>query len=270
MSTSKTFGCLTSQGGACAGLFDAALGLLEAWASTHAVTPSTTGSVEEIPKWAEALLLSLDIGMQPQPRALEPAAAATAAQAATGAAPNSTAAPTAAAAGEGTAAASASATPSGSVPAAASADAQPSTGVDAKQEPAASPSKDMLDQQNMERLKQTIRSMYLPHGQLSDKQLERTADVGMRLLQHLLVWGSVWKAPEKSDQAEAPDPASAAQATLQVLARVTKGHKLALKVCTQKSRAFCLGFCWALDIMYVNSLFNAHVLSATLHVRMSL
>ena len=87
-----------------------------------------------------------------------------------------------------------------------------------------------LDQQHMERLKTTIKQMYLPHGHVSDKQLERSADVALKLLQHLSVWGADWKASDQPDNGELPDPASAAQATLQVLARVTKGHKLALKV----------------------------------------
>jgi hypothetical protein len=53
--------------------------------------------------------------------------------------------------------------------------------------------------------------------------------VALALLRHLHAWGATWAAPEAGGDAAAADPASAAQAVLQLLTRLTKRHSIALK-----------------------------------------
>ena len=67
-----------------------------------------------------------------------------------------------------------------------------------------------------------------PGGLLAEQEQQRAVQVCMRLLQHLHTWAADWKPPEAAVQT-APRPASHAQAVLQLLARLTKRHGLALK-----------------------------------------
>ena len=206
-------------------------------------TPSEaeSTSIKEVPRWVDALLLCLDMGMQPQPASQSqegqsdaaasapppsdaPAAAQAPAAAATAAAPSlaSTANAAGAAGGEQTAAAAA-----------------PSTTTkegEKKEEPPAAKTAEERQQTATHMLRDNIRTMFLPNGLLSQQQLDRAATICMKLLQHLHAWGAVWKVPgEEPAENEAfarPQPASSTQAVIQVLARVTKSHKVALKVCS--------------------------------------
>lgn len=200
-----------------------------------------SASVKEVPRWVDALLLCLDMGMQPQPASQsQPEQLDTAA----GAAPSSsTPAPTdAPAAGPAPTAAPPSTTPPSAPAAEAAAGgeqpaAAPSTAMqeETKEEPPAVKTVEERQQAATQMLRDNIRTMFLPNGLLSQQQLERAATICMKLLQHLHAWGAVWKVPaEEPAESEAfarLQPASSTQAVIQVLARVTKSHKVALKVC---------------------------------------
>lgn len=226
-----------------------ALNLLDAWTQQHAVsqTPSEAGgaSVKEVPRWIDALLLCLDMGMQPQPASQSQEGQS---DAAAGAVPSSSAPPPsdtpAAAQAQAPAAAAPSSTPSsapaagaagGEQTAAAAAPSTTTTEGEKKEEPAAVKTVEERQQAATQMLRDNIRTMFLPNGLLSQQQLDRAATICMKLLQHLHAWGAVWKVPaEEPAESEAfakPQPASSTQAVIQVLARVTKSHKVALKVC---------------------------------------
>lgn len=254
-SASSSWGCgqpfhlcdaLLLTGGWHAGLFDVALNLLGAWAQQHAVsqTPAEAdgASIKEVPRWVDALLLCLDMGMQPQPESQsqpeQPDTAAGAAPSSSTPAPSDTPA-----AGQAPPAAPPSTTPSSAPAAEAAAGgeqtaAAPSTTMEEekKEDPPAVKTVEERQQAATQMLRDNIRTMFLPNGLLSQQQLERAATICMKLLQHLHAWGAVWKVPtEELAETEAfarLQPASSTQAVIQVLARVTKSHKVALKVCS--------------------------------------
>ena len=229
---------------ALAGLFDVALDLVDAWAQKYALSDSPSAeaaaNLQEIPRWVDALLLCLDIGMQPAPKtqpeqaqasftaaaaatAAQPPAAPAAAEASTAPAPAQVSAPE----GTGKAASPAAADDPAATPAASQPENQ-------QQEPAPQKSAEERQQAATKMLRDSINSMFLPNGLLNHQQLERAASICMRLLQHLHAWGSKWQIPEAeaSDNETflRPQPASSTQAVVQVLARATKIHKIALKV----------------------------------------
>lgn len=228
-----------------AGLFDVALTLLEAWAQQHAVshTPAEGSNthIQQVPRWVDALLLCLDMGMQPQPAPQpQPEQSTAAAEAAPSAsAPAASEAPAAGQAPSATApSAAASAAPApetagGDKPAAAPATTATQ---ERKEEPPAEKTVEERQQAATQMLRDNIKTMFLPNGLLSQQQLDRAATVCMKLLQHLHAWGSAWKVPteelQDNDAFARPQPASSTQAVIQVLARVTKSHKVALKVCS--------------------------------------
>ena len=79
--------------------------------------------------------------------------------------------------------------------------------------------------------------MVRPGGLLSEEEQVRLTEAAVRLLQHVHAWGSVFKLPplvERLQKAywspEYPRPADSTHALLQLLARLTKRHSLALKV----------------------------------------
>ena len=224
-----------------------ALNLLDAWAQQHAVSqiPSEadSASIKEVPRWVDALLLCLDMGMQPQPASQSQEGQS---DAAAGAVPSSSAPPPSEASAAGQAPSAASAAPSlaptakaagaaGDQNAAAAASSDTTTEAEKKEEPPAVKTVEERQQAATQMLRDNIRTMFLPNGLLSQQQLDRAATICMKLLQHLHAWGAVWKVPaEEPAESEAfavPQPASSTQAVIQVLARATKSHKVALKVC---------------------------------------
>ena len=226
-----------------------ALNLLDAWAQQYAMSQipaeANNASIKEVPRWVDALLLCLDMGMQPQPACQtqpeQPNAAADAAPSAS--APTASKAP---AAGQAASAAAAPSTTPSSAPTAEAAGvagseqtgaAAPSGSATEEEKKAELPVVKTVEKRQQaatQMLRDNIRTMFLPNGLLSQPQLDRAATICMKLLQHLHVWGSVWKVPaEEPSETEAfarPQPASSTQAVIQVLARVTKSHKVALKV----------------------------------------
>ena len=54
----------------------------------------------------------------------------------------------------------------------------------------------------------------------------------MALLSHLHVWGAAWKLSSEGEADDLQGPASTTQAVLQLLARVTKSHDIAMQVWT--------------------------------------
>lgn len=227
-----------------AGFFDVALSLLDAWVQQHtAVQPPSESSPapQEIPCWVEAMLLCLDMGMQPQPAAQPPpqaeqpqpsSAAATGAPTASTPVPSapSTAAPPAAAASTEDAAPAGLATP-----AAAASSSKPDDTAAIEQTPAVlKKSPGERQQTATQMLRDSIRTMFRSSGLLSQQQLEHAASICMKLLHHLHAWGSMWKVPEthvaEHDAFSRPEPAASTQAVVQVLARVTKSHRVAVKV----------------------------------------
>ena len=84
-------------------------------------------------------------------------------------------------------------------------------------------------------------------GGLSDELQERATDVALALLRHLHVWGAAHASPEPAPAAAQPDPASTAQAVLQLLTRLTMRHRIALKVrpIAQNTHASMGGTCAA-------------------------
>ena len=228
-----------------AGLFDIALDLVDAWAQKYALSepPSAeaAANLQEIPRWVDALLLCLDIGMQPAPKTQPEQAQTSSTAASAPAAAPTPAAPAVAEASTAPSPAQASA-PEGSgksaspaaadASAAASAAGQPESN---KQEPAPQKSAEERQQAATKMLRDSINSMFLPNGLLNQQQHEQAASICMRLLQHLHAWGSKWQIPEAPDNDNEailrPQPASSTQAVVQVLARATKTHKIALKVC---------------------------------------
>ena len=233
----------------CTGLFDVSLNLLDAWTQQHAVSQppadGTAASLQQVPRWVDALLLCLDMGMQPQPapqaQPEQPHGTFTTtdtpatAQAAATTAAASSSAPDAAAAAQPSTQASA---PEGSTaPAASQEAAGPLSTAEAEGKMEESPVTKSVEERQQaatQMLRDNIKTMFLPNGLLEQQQLERAASICMKLLQHLHAWGSVWKVPDPgSSENEAfsrPQPASSTQAVVQVLARVTKSHKVALKV----------------------------------------
>lgn len=206
-----------------------ALNLLDAWAQQHALPESPSAealaNLQHIPRWVDALLLCIDMGLQPlpgnqpeQPQAAPEAPAAAAAENA------------AAAAGPQPPAAETSSKPAEAAAPAADA-AQPG---DSSQHASAEKSVAERQQAANRMLRDRVNGMFLPNGLLKQQQLEGAASICMKLLQHLHAWGSRWQVPESEpSENEAflrPQPASSAQAVLQVLALVTKSHKVALKV----------------------------------------
>ena len=230
-----------------AGLFDVSLNMLDAWTQKHAVSQAPAegaAAIAEVPRWIDALLLCLDMGMQPQPAPqAQPEQTP-----GTSAAGTSTLNPPAAAQAPPTDAATSSSTPAATAPstqapaaepAAASAAGQegagPSSTAEAnKEEPPVTRSVEERQQAATQMLRDNIRTMFLPNGLVNQQQLERAASICMKLLQHLHAWGSVWRVPDsepsESEAFSRPQPASSTQAVVQVLARVTKSHKVALKV----------------------------------------
>ena len=239
-----------------AGLFDVSLSLLEAWAQQHAVshTPAegANANVEEVPRWVDALLLCLDMGMQPQPapQPEQPSAAAASAAPSTSAAAASdgaiagqtpsTTAPTPASAtpavlgASGAPAASSAAQTNAGGAAQTTAGPSTASAEEKKTESPVTKSAEERQQAATQLLRDNIKTMFLPNGLLSQQHLERAATVCMKLLQHLHAWGSAWKVPSgelsESEAFARPQPASTTQAVVQVLARVTKSHAVALKV----------------------------------------
>ena len=224
------------------------LSLLEAWTKQHAVsqtpTEATDANIQEVPRWVDALLLCLDMGMQPQP-APQPEQSSSGAVAAPPTSAPAAAPSLAAPAAQQTPPAAApapaaeAATAPVSQPAAAESDqtaAAPSKpAAEEKQgEPPATKSTEERQQAANQMLRDNIKTMFLPNGLLSQQQLERAATVCMKLLQHLHAWGSVWKVPagepSENEAFSRAQPASTTQAVIQVLARVTKSHQVALKV----------------------------------------
>lgn len=223
-----------------------ALTLLEAWAQQHAVshTPAegSKAHIQQVPRWVDALLLCLDMGMQPQPAPQpQPEQSTTAAEATPSASASAPAASEAPAAGQAPSATA----PSAAAPAAPAAEtaggdqpaAAPATTAtqESKEEPPADKTVEERQQAATQMLRDNIKTMFLPNGLLSQQQLDHAATVCMKMLQHLHAWGSAWKVPteelQDSDAFARPQPASSTQAVIQVLARVTKSHKVALKVC---------------------------------------
>lgn len=222
------------------------LNLLEAWAQQHVLTqtPAKASNVhiQEVPRWVDALLLCLDMGMQPQPAPQpQPEQSTPAADAPPSASASAPAATQAPAAGQPTSTATPSSTHSAAPAAVAAGNDQtaaaPSTtsAQEKKEEPPAVKSVEERQQAATQMLRDNIRTMFLPNGLLTQQQLERAATVCMQLLQHLHAWGSAWQVPTEehpdSDAFVRAQPASSTQAVIQVLARVTKSHKVALKVC---------------------------------------
>lgn len=232
-----------------AGLFDVSLNLLDAWTQQHAVSQAPTeapaANIQEVPRWVDALLLCLDMAMQPQPAAQsqpeQPAAGASTSAPSASEAPASSAgaAPSAAAAP----AAAPSATPAADAATGSSSQAKAAEGDQAATAPSAGEKKEEAPvvksveerhQAATQMLRDNIKTMFLPNGLLSQQQLDRAATICMKLLQHLHAWGSAWEVPSgeltESEAFARPQPASSTQAVIQVLARVTKSHKVALKV----------------------------------------
>eukprot|EP00884_Botryococcus_braunii_P008520 jgi/Botrbrau1/1766/Bobra.0217s0021.1 len=85
----------------------------------------------------------------------------------------------------------------------------------------------------MEELHATIKRVYWPMGLLTEDEQEESVHVCMRMLRFLRTWRT---APTNSGPASSieTDPLSLSLATLQLLARLTKRHKLALKVLAGK------------------------------------
>ena len=221
--------------------------MLDTWTQQHAVSQGPAegaAAITEVPRWIDALLLCLDMGMQPQP------APQTQPEQTPGtyAAGPSTATPQAAAQAPPTDAATSSSTPAATAPSAQAPAAEPaaasaagqagagpsSTGQGNKEEPPVTKSVEERQQAATQMLRDNIRTMFLPNGLMNQQQLERAASICMKLLQHLHAWGSVWNVPDsepsESEAFSRPQPASSTQAVVQVLARVTKSHKVALKV----------------------------------------
>ncbi len=219
--------------------------MLDAWTQQHAVSQAPAegaAAIAEVPRWIDALLLCLDMGMQPQP-APQPQFEQTPGSAAGPSAATPPAAaqapPIDAAASSSTPAATAPSTQAPAAePAAASAAGQegagPSSTPEANKEEPPAKSVEERQQAATQMLRDNIRTMFLPNGLVSQQQLERAASICMKLLQHLHAWGSVWTVPDsdlsESEAFSRPQPASSTQAVVQVLARVTKSHKVALKV----------------------------------------
>ncbi|DBB00800.1 TPA: hypothetical protein ACH3X1_000730 [Trebouxia sp. C0004] len=263
------------------GLFDVALNMLDAWTQQHAVSQAPAegaAAITEVPRWIDALLLCLDMGMQPQP-APQTQPEQTPGTSAVG---PSTATPPAAAQAPPTDAATSSSTPAATAPstqaptasehAAASAAGQegaepPSTAEGNKQEPPVTKSLEERQQAATQMLRDNIRTMFLPNGLVSQQQLERAASICTKLLQHLHAWGSVWSVPDsepaESEAFSRPQPASSTQAVVQVLARVTKSHKVALKVLAARGPRLILempGACFLPEHEpYVSAIFR-HIL----------
>ena len=225
-----------------------ALSLLDAWVQQHAASQPASGSnksPQEIPRWVDALLLCLDMGMQPQPAAPpQPQTEQSQAPAAAAAAPASTLTP-APVAEPATAAPTATPTPAAAssdgvasagvaTPAAAASSSKPQASISEQTPAAPKTTTEERQQTATQMLRESIRTMFMTNGLLSQQQLEHAASICMKLLHHLHAWGAVWKVPE-TDPAEAdafsrPEPAASTQAIVQVLARVTKSHKVAVKV----------------------------------------
>lgn len=231
-----------------AGLFDVSLNMLDAWTQQHAVSQAPAegaAAIAEVPRWIDALLLCLDMGMQPQP-APQPQPEQTPGTSAAG--PSTANPPAAATQAPPADAATSSSTPAATAPSTQAPAAEPavasaagqegagpsSTADGKKEEPPVTKSVEERQQAATQMLRDNIRTMFLPNGLVSQQQLERAASICMKLLQHLHAWGSVWNVPEsepsESEAFSRPQPASSTQAVVQVLARVTKSHKVALKV----------------------------------------
>ena len=76
------------------------------------------------------------------------------------------------------------------------------------------------------------------------EQLEAT-DLAMALLSHMHWWGTAWK-PAKEPEAghQQTSPASTSQAVLQLLARLTKSHDMALGVSPKPTySSVCVSVC---------------------------
>lgn len=211
--------------GVSAGFFDMALSLLDAWVGQCAqAQPNASAAPQEIPRWIDALLLCLDMAMQPQPTS----AAQLLAEQPQGpsATPATTATPASAAPNSAAAGGTASDAASTSTAQLAASEAQ-APAVQKK-------SAEERQQTAIHMLKESIRTMFMPNGLLSQHQLEQAASICLKLLRHLHLWGSVWKVPEADNDDlrgfARPEPAASTQAVVQVLARVTKSHKVALKV----------------------------------------
>ena len=185
---------------AIAGLFPIVLDLMEGWMQSQ----EAEGDPAPVPKWLDALLLCLDIAMHALPSLKDEGKAfagadAAAAQLAAGpgqaalsaqdAGPSTAAdaATDALAAGQATRSAEA-ADPSTPAPAG-------STGA-APAAPAKAHPKSEAEKQDTAFLLMgnTIKSLYLPTGLLSQQQFEQAAALCMRLLQHLHRWGASWQA----------------------------------------------------------------------------
>lgn len=164
------------------------------------------GDPAPVPKWLDALLLCLDIGMHALPTLKDEGKAAAGADAAA-AQPAAGAGHIALSAqdvGPSTAADTATDAPAAgqAAPAQSAEAADPSTPAPAASA-AAAPAAPAKPQPKSEAEKQdtafqlignTIKGLYLPTGLLSQQQFEQAAALCMRLLQHLHRWGASWQA----------------------------------------------------------------------------
>lgn len=69
-----------------------------------------------------------------------------------------------------------------------------------------------------------------PGGLLSPNEQKAVGDIASVMLRHLHAVGRAWKPAQEGSAEDADGPASATQAVLQVLARMTKSHAIAMQV----------------------------------------
>ena len=83
--------------------------------------------------------------------------------------------------------------------------------------------------------------MSRPSGTLDLAQQNEVADIGIALLGHLQWWGTAYTSPKEWESKDNATFASTTQAVVQLLARVTKNHAIALRVlgpsCSRPSSA---------------------------------
>ncbi|KAK9821448.1 hypothetical protein WJX81_000342 [Elliptochloris bilobata] len=88
---------------------------------------------------------------------------------------------------------------------------------------------------------EVLADTYRPGDGLSDEMQERVVEVALALLRHLHAWDAAWVAPSGPAAPAHPEPASTAQAVLQLLTRLTKRHSIALKVLAARGPRLILG-----------------------------
>ena len=185
---------------AIAGLFPIVLDLMEGWMQSQ----EAEGDPAPVPKWLDALLLCLDIAMHALPSLKDESKAAAGADAAAAqpAAGAGQAALSAQDAGPSTAADTATDAPATGQAARSAEAADPATPAPAAgagappAAPAKAHPKSEAEKQDtaLKLMGNTIKSLYLPTGLLSQQQFEQAAALCMRLLQHLHCWGASWQA----------------------------------------------------------------------------